>query len=212
MMLIATHKDFKLKHNWKDTIIIDGGECKNTYSNASMLHENEHPSKYLALHGSYVEISRLLCAWQGYNMQYKRQINMTDEEISNILKDNDAILPNPLKQHPNIARGFARYHREKEIEWCLERIPKIMPEYAEECERTLNGPDLRPHNVFIMKRIDFLRYGYFLKRIYDTMDKELGYNTYEDIGVDYKLHGCLTERISNIFYNQHFKKVHSIYV
>ena len=69
-----------------------------------------------------------------------------------------------------------------------------------------------------MKREDFIKYGNFEFTILNEFDKKNNLNSYEDIK-NYKkrkkykiyyqrrLQGILLDRISNIFYNYHFKKI-----
>lgn len=216
MLFIATHKDFIYTKHYKDVIIVDGNECKKDYK-IPVKHENDFPSHYTKLHDSYAEISRLYyiykCLrplWGSYVgfMQYKRIFDVKEEDIPRILNDYECILPKAVSQSPTIVEAYKRYHCIDDILLAINIIKEKFPEYKVDDVMYMKTGHLHPHNSFIMKSAMFDKYCQFLFTVFMEFDKRMKWNELSDwkeSGRQNKTHGFLAERLSNLFYLQHFK-------
>ena len=217
MIIIATHKDFNYDGRFKNACIIDGHECVNDYI-IPVYHEDDHPTRYTGMHDSYAELSRLYYFFSQFGesrlrdvcglQQYKRMFKLKEEELPSILDKHGVILPTAISQHRTVADAYGRYHRKQEIDWVMKNVPRIFPEYKKDVEDVLNGSILYPHNIFMMKKDMFIKYFNWLFKIFDALNRDMNWKTMADIRksgiVQNKTHGCLSERVSNIFYHHHF--------
>lgn len=215
---IAAHKDFPWCPDNKDyTIVCGDGELKNKYPVDVI---KEHNTKlYTDLHDSYAELTRLryiqmyvkpTTDYVGF-CQYKRYFDFYDKTdcIENIMKHHDAILPAAVSQGPNVIEAYGRYHRKEDILHCIDIVKKNFPHMSKSADIAMKAKAIRANNMFIMKRKDFYDYCYFLFNIFDTYNRENGWKTMDDIKnsgcKQFKTHGFLAERLSNIFFTERFK-------
>ena len=214
MNFIATHTDFIYDGRFKEAIIVDGNECKKTYT-IPVMHENDFPSHYTKLHDSYAELSRLnyiyKCLrsyWGKYVgfMQYKRMFNVLEENIISILDNHGVILPKPVTQSRDIIGAYGRYHCKDDIILATDIINEKFPEMK--ADDIMHQKTLYPHNAFIMKSGMFEKYCEFIFSVFQEFDRRMCWNDINDwkaSGRQKKTHGFLGERISNVFYHHHFK-------
>ena len=139
--------------------------------------------------------------------QYKRYFtNISD--VEEIMKHHDAILPAQVPQGPTMVDAYGRYHRKEDLIHCMDIIKRNFPEMSDSVDEVMESNKIHANNMFIMKRKDFYKYCYFLFNIFDTLNRENGWKTMDDIKRDrrqLKTHGFLAERISNVFFVHYFK-------
>jgi hypothetical protein len=98
------------------------------------------------------------------------------------------------------------------------------PQYAKIWHSFINGGVFVPYNMFIMKKEDFKEYIKFIfdildeyvkivgidinKRIYDNIEKYIKrFSPNNSVEYQYRIGGYLAERLTNLFYITHFKKL-----
>ncbi len=124
--------------------------------------------------------------------------------------------------------SYGNEHFENFLDECIEIIKDKYPEYYPTALKTLNKYEMSYCNIFIMKEEDFIKYGEFVFGILLEFDKRHNLINDDDIksfisseidrlgkknyNLDYqsRQEGFILERISNIFYNYHFKKKYQI--
>ena len=150
--------------------------------------------------------------------------------LNKIFNENDAIVNRIHKKKLTIRESFGNDHFENFLDECIEIIKDKYPEYYPTALKTINKYDVSFCNIFIMKEADFIKYGEFVFGILLEFDKRhnlindddiksfisseidrLGKKNY-DLDFQSRQEGFILERISNIFYNYHFKKMYEIYV
>ena len=157
---------------------------------------------------------------------YKRYFNFMDDipDFDIIFKNYDIILEYPRIKRKGMKNQFCRYHICKTFDEILAIIKDIKPEYYETALKTSKERKIYFCNLFIMKTKDFLKYCKFVYDILFEFDKRNNFTSDDDI-LNYtmriyktrgmslyqsRLEGFLAERLSNIFYYHHFKKIKSI--
>ena len=165
----------------------------------------------------------------GFN-HYRRifQFGNKIPDLDNIFKKYDVILNKRFRSKKSLKIQYYKSHNEKDLNDILNIIKNKFPKYYSVALKTLGSKKFYICNIFIMKREDFIKYGNFVFTILNEFDKKNNLITDEDIKnyvlkmkknkkrkiykIEYqrRLQGFLLERISNIFYNYHFKKIYQI--
>ena len=165
----------------------------------------------------------------GFN-HYRRifQFGNKIPDLDNIFKKYDVILNKRFRSKKSLKIQYYKSHNEKDLNDILNIIKNKFPKYYSVALKTLGSKKFYICNIFIMKREDFIKYGNFVFTILNEFDKKNNLNTDDDIKnyvlkmkknkkrkiykIEYqrRLQGFLLERISNIFYNYHFKKIYQI--
>ena len=158
----------------------------------------------------------------GFN-HYRRYFTFTDNipNIDFIFKYYDVILARPMKKTEGMKKQYCQWHICKNYDEILNIIKAIKPEYYKIALKTTQEQNIYLYNIFIMKKNDFFKYCEFIfdvlfefdKRNNLTSDKDVldfakkSYNISSQYYYQSRLQGFLAERISNIFYHKHFKKI-----
>lgn len=176
MIYISTHKDFTLPFK-KETIdnlkqdltIIDGAECKNLYP-INVIHETELNNDIYYKHDMYGELTRIYYIYKNINIydtdiigfiQYRRIFD--DDLLLNhkrLMNDYDLICQIPYQQY-GIFTDDGGYSN-RYLERCIKLIAKNIPEYKEYIDILYKDSKMICHNMFIMHKIDFIKYCDFL--------------------------------------------------
>jgi hypothetical protein len=237
---IATHKDFinilsspvykilcdeksKLKRVYnlpiietnKDNILfpkrIGYSECSKIYPIWKLYKEGILKSKYVGIN-HYRRI-----------FPFKNNIPDLDE----IFKNHDVILKKRFKLKATIWEQFNHYHIAKFLNESIDIIQEKFPEYYQYAISLLENKWGYFCNIFIMKKEDFIKWGEFVFGVLLELDKRYNLTTDNDISklikkeakklnrklnIPYqsRLEAFLSERIGNIFYQRHFKKIYEI--
>ena len=150
--------------------------------------------------------------------------------LNKIFNEYDAIVNRLYRKNLTMRESYGNEHFENFLDECIEIIKDKYPEYYPTALKTLNKYEMSYCNIFIMKEEDFIKYGEFVFGILLEFDKRHNLINDDDIksfisseidrlgkknyNLDYqsRQEGFILERISNIFYNYHFKKMYEIYV
>ena len=173
----------------------------------------------------------------GFN-HYRRifQFGNNIPDLDNIFKKYDVILNKQFSSEFSLKNQYYKYHNKKDLNDIIYIIKNKFPKYYSITLKTLNSKNFYICNIFIMKSEDFIEYGNFVFTILNEFDKKNNLISDEiiknyvlkkektkkkkkrkrkrkqKINIEYqrRLQGFLLERISNIFYNYHFKKIYQI--
>jgi len=168
----------------------------------------------------------------GFN-HYRRIFNFGNNipDLDKIFKKYDVILNRRFKSKFSLKKQYYKSHTEKDLNEVLNIIKKKFPKYYSIALKTIKSKNFYICNIFIMKSEDFIKYGNFVFTILNEFDKKNNLISDENIKdyvlkikkkkkknkrkkfkIEYqrRLQGFLLERISNIFYNYHFKKKYQI--
>ena len=165
----------------------------------------------------------------GFN-HYRRIFNFGNNipNLDKIFKKYDIILNRRFRSKLSLKKQYYKSHNEKDLNEILNIIKKKFPKYYSIALKTIKSKKFYICNIFIMKSEDFIEYGNFVFTILNEFDKKNNLISDENIKdyvlknkkkkkrkkfkIEYqrRLQGFLLERISNIFYNYHFKKKYQI--
>ena len=235
-IFVMTHKDFRnFRYNQVYNIVVDEkSQLKNTY-NLKTFYANQ--GKLYNMKKAYGEMSKLYYIYQLYTEgkitskfiglnDYKSYFNFTDNipDLESIFKNYDIILNPPHIKRRGMRSQFCRYHICQTYDEILNIIKDIKPDFYETAVNTSKEQKIFFCNLFIMKTKDFLEYCKFIYEVLFEFDRRNNLTSDDDVLIyikkhygiekfyDYqsRLHGFLAERLSNIFYYHHFKKIKSI--
>lgn len=137
----------------------------------------------------YSELTGLYWVWKnGPKSVYKgcehfrRHFNLGLEEVKQILKDNEIIMPHKYVLNANNCEDFHRkFHNIKDLNLCKTIIEDIYPEYKESYEKYIqNSKILYIANSFITTEENFDKICEFLFSIFFEFEKRKGFTTMEE--------------------------------
>lgn len=210
MIYICTHTDFNEVKTGDNYSIISSKPLTGNYSVPVILADNT----LKPLEHAYSEGYMLYQIWTYGNSypfiglnHYRRYFDIEKEENT---------IPKPFNF--NMHKQYADCHNIEDLIQVEKIIDEIFPEYHLDYE---NINVLYPCNMFILDKIAFNRYCYFLFTVLQEFDKKNLLFTDEDVrnyvakrkdkykqfNLDYqsRLQGFLMERISTIFFLNYFK-------
>jgi len=233
-LYIITHKDFNNYISNKSYKIIcdDFIQLKNKYilKVISSIKDNELYKKRIG----YSEGSKIYYIWKKYKNNiikskyvgfnhYRRIFQFGNDipNLENIFKRYDVILNKSIKYRLSLKNHYNKFHNEKDLNDILDIIKNKFSNYYSVALKTLNNKIFYSCNIFIMKSEDFIEYGNFIFGVLNEFDKKNNLISDEIIKnyiskfkkknfkIEYqrRVEAFLMERISNIFYNYHFKKI-----
>ena len=150
-------------------------------------------------------------------------------DLDKIFKDHDVIIKR-REDHKTMTtfRHYEVTHIGHFLNESLDIIREKFPEYSEDAEKFLRKKWANYCNIFIAKKEDFIKWGEFVFGILLELDKRYNLNTDDDIkklivkeakkikrkkfDIDSqcRLEAYLMERIGNIFYEHHWKKLYEL--
>ncbi len=232
-MFIMTHKDFQnVRYNPSYIIAVDDKSIlKNSYNlDIVETKEGELYNKSRA----YCEMSKLHYIFKLYKNgiisskyiglnHYRRYFSFGDNipNLDNIFRKYDVILNNEIDLPKGTRQYYCEYHICKNFDEIIEIIKDIKPNYYETALHTINETKMYSCNLFIMKKEDFFNYCEFMFDILFEFDRRNNFTSDGDM-LDYakqffhrpsryyyqsRIHGFLSERISNIFFRKYFKRI-----
>ena len=178
---------------------------------------------------------KITSKYVGFN-HYRRIFSFVNNipNLEKIFKNYDVILNNHVILNMTIKEQYYENHNGDDIESVLNIIKEKFPDYYKSALKVLNSTKIYFCNIFIMKSDDFIKYGNFVfptllefdkkykfkndndvknyvKTINKYKKKNIYNKTYEKIiSEQRRLEGYLLERLSNIFYYHHFKKIYEV--
>ena len=143
-------------------------------------------------------------------------------DLDEIFKNYDAIIKSRFVYDVTVREHFNKHHIGHFLNESLDIIREKFPEYYPYALTFLEKKYANFCNIFIMKKEDFIKWGEFVFGVLIEFDRRYNLTTDEDIrklitkeaskklldiGFQSRLQAYLSERISNFFYERHFKKV-----
>ena len=183
----------------------------------------------------YSECSKIYYIWKNYKLKnatvkyvgfnhYRRIFNFKNSipDLDEIFSKNDVILFQTITNEKTIKELYDLSHLSNCLDEVIEIIKNKFPEYYQTAIDFFNGKSINYCNIFMMKREDFMKYGDFVFGTLLEFDRVHNLKTDSDIkklitkevehsgkkyDIDYQCRqeGFIIERISNVFYNYHFK-------
>lgn len=138
--------------------------------------------------------------------KFKQVTPLSVEEIDEILKSNDAILPEKVKTHRNVYNyykkakvyySFENAHCIEDLDICIDIINSHFPEYRQSCERVMRSHKICMCNMFIMHKELLDEYCNWLFEILFLAEKKVDIKDKTDY--QKRVFGFLSERLFNIW-------------
>ena len=232
-IFIMTHKDFvNPRYNPVYNIVADNkGQLKNKYIHKIFYSKK---SKLYNMRRAYGEMSKLYFIYQLYKKgifsskyiglnHYRRFFYFGDNipYLEGIFEKYDVILSKEKRLKKNIMNHYCESHICKNYIEVLDIINENKPEYYNTAKRISKIRKIYICNMFIMKTIDFFKYCEFVFDILFEFDKRNNFTSDNDV-LNYvkkyyvksdrryyqsRIQGFLAERLSNIFFRYHFKRI-----
>ena len=233
-LYIITHKDFNnyiTNQNYK-IICDDFFQLKKNYTLDVINSKNNN--ELFEKRIGYSEGSKIYYIWKKYKNNeikskyvgfnhYRRIFNFGNNipNLDNIFKNYDVILKKRNRFKLSLIKQYYKSHNGNDLNEILDIIKNKFPKYYSIALKVIKSRKFYTCNIFIMKSEDFIEYGNFVFKILNEFDKRhnltsdktiISYVSKVKKGKKFKieyqrrLEGFLLERISNIFYNYHFKK------
>lgn len=112
---------------------------------------------------------------------YRRHFDLGKEEVLNILKDHDIIMPKPLLISVSVEEQYEICHIPEDIHAVEKIINKLYPEYSDDYVRYIkHGNKLYCANSYITSWENFMKMNEFVFNILFEMWKFYGFTTIED--------------------------------
>lgn len=112
---------------------------------------------------------------------YRRHFDLGKEEVLNILKDHDIIMPKPLLITVSVEEQYEICHIPEDIHAVEKIINKLYPEYSDDYVRYIkHGNKLYCANSYITSSENFMKMNEFVFNILFEMWKFYGFTTIED--------------------------------
>ncbi len=112
---------------------------------------------------------------------YRRHFDLGKEEVLNILKDHDIIIPKPLLISVSVEEQYEICHIPEDIHAVEKIINKLYPEYSDDYVRYIkHGNKLYCANSYITSWEIFMKMNEFVFNILFEMWKFYGFTTIED--------------------------------
>lgn len=160
---------------------------------------------------------------------YRRYFSFLDNvpNMNEAFKDADAIVIKPIQFGGDVRGQYAFYHNIEDLEIVENIVKEKYSDYYNAMEHFLNGNSMFIYNMFIMRRDDFKEYVKFIKGVLDeyidvvgndidsrVMNNQDKYFKHiaempQNDTLDYqrRIGAFLAERLTNVFFFRHFKRV-----
>ena len=220
MIYLSAHKDFDLNSILKnETIyklqnelsIIDGNELINEYP-INIIHETLLNNDLFLCHNLWGELTRMYYIYKNFNLynsdivgfiQYKR--TFIDETLINhkdILNEYDLICPKIEIQY-GMYNKFHHYS-DSLMELCFQLLYTFYPSYRQSIDLLYENPNMICHNMFIMRKNDFIECCNFIFYILKLLNKVVNIVEYQFTYI--KPYSLIAERLFHLFYLHHFNQ------
>lgn len=166
---------------------------------------------------------------------YRRHFDLGKEEVLNILKDHDIIMPKPLLISVSVEEQYEICHIPEDIHAVEKIINKLYPEYSDDYVRYIkHGNKLYCANSYITSWENFMKMNEFVFNILFEMWKSYGFTTIEDWhrhalesnkqlvpeyhtknGCDWdtyqlRIGGALAERLNTLYVLHNFNNIYEV--
>lgn len=159
------------------------------------------------------------CHYRRYYMFFDSVPHMNE-----IFSNTECIISKPVYYELNVREQYDKYHNIEDIDIVTDILNEKFNEYSNAFKRELEGNELIPCNMFIMKKDDFKEYINFIfsvleeyvkriggdvkKRVEDNKDKYLkDYSPNDTIEYQLRIGGYLSERLTHAFITTKFERI-----
>jgi len=139
------------------------------------------------------------------NMNYWGDKLLTCNEAEELLKDYDAILPQPRKLKYSIEKHFERYHHFNDLQLLRTIVAELYPEFLDSLDEMKKQNRLYANNMLILKWGQFDELCNWLFTILFEFEKRVSLENY--IGYQERIFGFLSERLITLWFFHHKLKV-----
>lgn len=210
-IFIGAHKSYTFPTNPIYKIIYNGSDKLNTV--LSVYKEEQE-----LLHDLYGDVIRIDWIYNNIKdlkryvglVQYRRYFDFYNNvpDIDKIFLTHDIIIPNKFSVQ-NLYDQYVQCHDEASINPLLDILHEKYPEYESTVEEWKQINYVIPHNMFIMKQEDFIKFHNFLFNIFNEYIKRLNIKSMDDVAKLFKPRasraiGFLSERLTTIYYKHNF--------
>jgi hypothetical protein len=122
------------------------------------------------------------------------------EELSNILAEYDAILPEPRVFRYSIREHYRKYHDINDMEILKEIIAERCPDYLESFDQMLSANILYANNMFIMKKPEYQKFMTWWFDLIFAFEARVNMNDYK--GYQSRIVGFIAERLLTLWFTK----------
>lgn len=165
---------------------------------------------------NYCELTGLYWIWKNVNTDYiglchyrryfkgKKNKFIDKEEVKDILKKYDIILPTRWVYLKTVYDDYEKNHYIQDLELCKQIIEKEYPEYIKNFDRVMNRNYIYLYNMFICKKEIIDEYFKWLFDILEELEKMVDITNYDQY--QKRIYGFLSERLFNVWLdNKNYK-------
>lgn len=236
-IFVFSHKTPKIlpKHDAYKVVCLED-DLKNVNVSINPIICDSKNENILNLEHAYSEGARLHYIWKNVPLKkyigtahYRRYFDFMEKipDLNEVFKEHDAILPKFNLGWDSIKEQYKNSHNIDDLNRVKDIIRRYYPDYYETTISTLNSPNLKPCNIFIMTSQMFNEYCEFVFGVLEKYNQEMGFKNDLDVfnhvlnnldsyckdkkGMLYsayyqsRIQAFLMERISTIFYNKRIK-------
>lgn len=211
-VLVAAHKVFPMPADKKTYLPILVGAVKN-FKQGIKFQRDDKGKNISEKNPHYNELTAMYWAWKNFDtsdaiglVQYRRFFKsyedengpLTDEEIADILKTTDIILP--TKRHYYIETNYSHYihaHKSDPLDKLRYVIATYYPDYLDSFDKVMHRRSAHMFNMFIMKKQFFDQYSQFLFNALDILEQQLDISDYSQ--QDSRVYGYLGELLMDVW-------------
>ena len=156
---------------------------------------------------SYCELTVLYWLWKNSNediigLTHHRRFFFQEslipqilevEQIRNILKKNDMIIPRPVSVGTSVEDQYKAVHIREDYDLCRETIRECFPEFLDPFDKNCKLSFLHPYNMFVTKKEILADYCSFLFPLLEQLEEKIdisGRDSYQQ-----RVFGFLAERL-----------------
>lgn len=187
------------------------------------------PQQFYCEIAMYIELPQLtsLKDYVG-TCHYRRYFQFRDNipDMNNIFKKYDAVVAAPLPFDITVLQQYGEVHNIEDLYITQGIVAEKYPEYNQAFKDVMNSKMLFPYNMFIMKKDNFLEYIDFVKNILETYLQVINFDVSKRIkdnsqkylkdyypnntlNYQFRIGGCLAERLTNVYIFKNFKNMKS---
>lgn len=226
-LFVCAHKDFRSKLTNQNYTILCGKNDEIAADVPIVRIEDELANKGWSEWQKFYHIWKHMEVKDYVGLMHYRRVLLLGDDINNIppmedlFKDCDIIVGEVLRT--NIYAQYRACHNIKDLEDCIDIIKTDYPDYAEGCDRAINGSRFIICNTCVLRKDDFydlceFMFGVLLKFCekngIDPAD-DASFRAYVDNGPkggDYQSRVCafLSERLFNVWVEKHQYRIKSV--
>lgn len=192
--MVAAHKEFPVPNNDLYMPILVG--AVNNYKPGMTFQRDDEGDNISAKNPSYCELTGIYWAWKNLKdvdavglVHYRRYLYTskpydlkniaTEQEITNLLKKYDVILPKERNYYiENTYKHYNNSHHIEPLDKTREIIARNYPEYLSAFDGVMKSTKAHMFNMFVMKKPMFDSYCEFLFGVLSTLEEQIDISDY----------------------------------